>query len=508
MKKNRIAVMINSTMGVSIFKREIFGAEHIVIEGVGVIIGDSVMNGLLYPLEEVQKLAGENTGIIHAPVSHPVDKAGNFISASSPEGIQHGYIGAISYNYRMRGNLLITDIAINPILAKTKEEGREALRRLQNKEDTDVSTGLLLRIENKSGIGKDGEPHDGIARDIALDHVAILLNERGAATTLQGVGLFANSEGDKEEVTVATIETNAVMPAMRLPLADAGYQFNELEAVERIKEFTDSTTEPSYNYRRFFMNFDRNDVMNFNAYRLPFADIIDGVPYAIPMAIDNAEKSIKSNADDKDSAAVVAIAKVYKSKMVNSDKKPGGVANAIKACLQNLFSLVENSGSSLYNDFDNLDYDLKTNQEDRIMRDFIINKLKAMGINTDGLSDSDLQAKLNEALESKTETVTEKPVEKEVPNTDAITDAVTNALKPLQDKVNSLESKLNSDNELKANALATKVEGLQIGLNAERAKALGIDAMEEILKANGAEVNFNVNTSMPNKKFDGYSVPE
>ena len=198
MKFKRKGLHLNSNLlaNAVITNKSIYGADHIVVEGAGSIIADTVMNGIYYPRDEVEKLAANTTGDIHAPSGHPVDTAGNFISAGNPQAVHQNYVGAISTNYRMNGDRLVRDIAINPEIANQSVDGKEIIRRINAGEDTDTSTGLLLQLEEIKGIGNDGEPYDFIARNMELDHDALLLRERGAATRLQGVGMFANQLGD------------------------------------------------------------------------------------------------------------------------------------------------------------------------------------------------------------------------------------------------------------------------------------------------------------------------
>lgn len=68
-----------------------------------------------------------------------------------------------------------------------------------------VSIGLLLKREQNSGKSK-GKPHTWVAHNMQLDHVAILLDEPGAATPDDGVGIFVNADNTTQEVEVENVD--------------------------------------------------------------------------------------------------------------------------------------------------------------------------------------------------------------------------------------------------------------------------------------------------------------
>lgn len=517
MLKNKIAVMVNAKLTKKISRKQIFGKDHLVVEGAGSIIGDTVMNGIYYPLEVVKTLANEDTGIIHAPLSHPVDAKGNFISASSPEGVNQGYVGAISYNYRMQDDRLIRDIAIDIEIANQTERGRNLLAMIENGEDIDTSTGLLAGILNESGIGKDGERYTHVAEVLMLDHDAILVDEQGAATSLQGVGMFANAKGGKDEIVVDTVIGNASMPVLSLDVYTGDNPFDKDGAIERIKEFTNSQNGPSSNYRRFFALFDRDDTSNFDGYKLPFADVIDGVPYAMPEAIEAVKSELKNGElSEQEKSSINDIVSAYSNKKGYLSNARDKTIDAMKGFLENMFGFVENNGNALYN-AENKEKELNINQakEDLNMKDFIVKTLNAAGVKTDGLSEEQLQAAFNENFSKKeTENMDKDKTKSKKENMDEDEDSeskvTANALQALAEQVGKLEAKLNSTETEKLEDLAARVEGLGIGINKESAIAMGVDGMNNVLKANKASVSFNVNTRY--EGHDGsavtYNVPE
>ena len=81
------------------------------------------------------------------------------------------------------------------------------------------------------------------------------------------------------------LEVKTVTPFLDLPLADQDRPWDSDAAVQRVRAFTDSQDEPSRDYRRAFMWFDGDDAENFGAYKLPYADVINGRLMAVPRAL-------------------------------------------------------------------------------------------------------------------------------------------------------------------------------------------------------------------------------
>lgn len=517
MRRKGLHLNSSLTSNAVITNKSIYGANHIVVEGAGSIIADTVMNGIFYPRDEVEKLAANTNGDIHAPSAHPTDSNGNFISAGDPQAVHQNYVGAISTNYRMKGDRLVRDIAIDPEVANRSADGKEIIRRIEANEDTDTSTGLLLQLEETSGIGNDGEPYEFIARNMELDHDAILLGERGAATTLQGVGMFANSKGDEFAIDQVTI--NESMIASNLPLAPANHTWNEADALTNIKAFTNSNDKPSSNFRRFFLTFDRKNADDFSAYTNLFADVIDGVPHAVKQPI--------TNAGDNEHA------KAYVNRFDNepTNNKQGFVKKVLNALFGKLMGNElshDDTHSKIYdklnqgrpNDcnshwpmevFDShfiyrgdndklykqpystvddeivfigekseveriVEFKTITNTNgDRIMRDKILAALTAANVKTDGLDDDALFAAYNGLSDQSGKDTSAANSEA---LTKQITDAVTNAVKPLQDQINA-----NANKELDTSVAA--VVALNKGIDEATAKTMGLTACNAFLAANG-----------------------
>src|SRR5690606_18819593 len=120
-----------------------------------------------------------------------------FVSALDPEGLNAGWIGAWNENVRREGGRVFLDKVIDVARANESEGGRRVLEAINKGEPIHTSTGLLAHLEP---IKKANYKY--VARDIDFDHDAILLDVAGAATPDDGVGIFVNSDGERQEVQV------------------------------------------------------------------------------------------------------------------------------------------------------------------------------------------------------------------------------------------------------------------------------------------------------------------
>ena len=203
MKLSSIHVKSLAINASNISTTTINGAEHYVIRGAVPIVDDIVMNSVLYPAEEINNSYATMERKL-MPLSHPkVD--GNYVSANDPRAVNEYHVGAWAQNVSKAGDKVVMDVYVNKSVAVSKPEGKRLIQRLDdmiagnNAEPIHVSTGLLLNKEQTAGESK-GKKHTSIARNMQFDHVAILLDEPGAGTPEEGVGIFVNADGTSSDV--------------------------------------------------------------------------------------------------------------------------------------------------------------------------------------------------------------------------------------------------------------------------------------------------------------------
>lgn len=161
-----------------------------------------VMNGGLYPKAEIDKAWVSLEGTL-APVGHPfvTNDAGEaeYISAHHPVAITKFHAGAHNRNVKRDGHRVYSEKWLNIDYASRTEPGKRLLAAVNYDAEAGTvngpsspihtSTGLILQQDDAPA----GMPYKWIARNMRLDHDAILLDEPGAATPEQGVGLMVNT---------------------------------------------------------------------------------------------------------------------------------------------------------------------------------------------------------------------------------------------------------------------------------------------------------------------------
>lgn len=181
------------------------GTTYTIRDVVGAV-DDIVMNGRLYPADQlaagVASLEGKP-----APAGHPKSKEGKFISALNGEALASAWIGSYVRNARHEGGRTMVDVVVNEAQAKAHPDGARLVERLDaaiagtNSDPIHVSTGLMMQPITANGESR-GKKYSSIVTNIQYDHLAILLNERGAATPEEGVGMFVNADGEQEVESV------------------------------------------------------------------------------------------------------------------------------------------------------------------------------------------------------------------------------------------------------------------------------------------------------------------
>lgn len=243
MSKTTVNILSVINKSSKITKEIINNKEHYIIRDVVPVIDDVVMNNGLYPKDEIDKSYKSINGNL-MPIGHP-NINGQFVSASHAKAINEYYGGAWAENVRKEQDKVLLDCYVDIEFARNHEKGKQLLERLDamfNGEDVSpihISTGLILNKVYKTGKSK-GKKYYWIATNMQFDHVAILLNEQGAATPDEGVGIFVNSEGEYQieyaslnESSTQTIQnaiSNAIHNALQL------FKSNKQEEQDPMKE--------------------------------------------------------------------------------------------------------------------------------------------------------------------------------------------------------------------------------------------------------------------------------
>lgn len=158
---------------------------------------DIVMNGIMYP-EEENRLAAPMFSGIPVPYGHPVDKNGDFVSASSEIGVNRYQFGAFNGEayYDEKSKRIYAEVRINKRKAEADDRGRKVLAAIEAGEPISTSTGLFIDIEELDApmTNSAGQEYKMIARNLVPDHNAILLDEEPAAGIETGTGMLVNGK--------------------------------------------------------------------------------------------------------------------------------------------------------------------------------------------------------------------------------------------------------------------------------------------------------------------------
>ena len=206
MKKQRIHIL-SAVNAANVSKA---GSTYTIRDVVGAV-NDIVMNGMLYPGDQLAAGAATLEGK-PAPAGHPKNSQGQFISALNGEALSSAWVGSYCRNARHEGGRTLVDVVVNEAQARAHPEGAKLVERLDaaiagtNADPIHVSTGLMANAINASGESL-GKKYSRIATDLQYDHLAILLNESGAGTPAEGVGMFLNAAGEPEQVEEVIVNT-------------------------------------------------------------------------------------------------------------------------------------------------------------------------------------------------------------------------------------------------------------------------------------------------------------
>lgn len=200
---DQVRVNIRTLANSAKIRREKRNGRDVIIVPSATLPDDVVMNDILYPAAEIAK-SFKSLERTPAPLGHP-SVNGKFLSARDPEGLNQGWIGAWNENVRQEGGRVLLDKVIDVERANQSEGGKRVLAAIDAGDPVHTSTGLLAIMDAANG----DVPYKFTARDIEFDHDAILLDEGGAATPEQGVGMMVNSAGKEIGVINSTLTEDA-----------------------------------------------------------------------------------------------------------------------------------------------------------------------------------------------------------------------------------------------------------------------------------------------------------
>lgn len=330
---SRTRVNITTKVNSATIRREKLNGRDVIIVPSATLPDDVVMNGVLYPSDEIEKSYAslENT---FAPLGHP-DRNGQFLNAADPEAVNGFHIGAFNRNVRRDGGRVKIDKYIDVLFASNTEGGKRVLAAIEKGEPIHTSTGLYAIMENANG----DVPYNRIAREIIFDHDAILLDEEGAATPEQGVGMLVNAKGEKEQIPVinSTLDDAAdrEIDWALTSLAQAVQRKKDVGMLEKLKTailglITGNERETPTNSKEAEMSEVKKE--DFDKLAGDFKTLSDSLPKLIGDAVANATKSINEHVEALANSAKAkdeAELKELRGKIVAAGTLTEAAANAL-----------------------------------------------------------------------------------------------------------------------------------------------------------------------------------
>ena len=431
------------------------GVEHIVLTSF-TLPPNIVMNGGLYPSEEIDK-SFESLNRTPVTVEHP-EIDGMFVSAQDPEIDFDFRFGAFNENARKTDDGRVAlDKVINVQKALKTEKGKRLLDRIEEIETNEkarpihTSVGVFLDVEdlpeplNEVNGVKTNAEYSWIGRGMVFDHDAILLDSMGASTPDQGTGIGINSK--------VCLHNSKQLKVEHIILDDD----REVKASNHIKN---------------------NE--------LSFHQVENEIHQAINKGLEHFENWVVAVFDDS-FIFETKEGEMFRSNYLVDDKD--------NVSIQDTRLPVERVV-----EFKSIN-PTETN-EDNAMRDQIIAELGKLGITVNAdVSDADLMAKYNEALTANTG---DDNADDKEDISSLVSNAVTAALKPLNEKIESLETQLLSNSNKELDDLASVIvnSGKYTGLDVDDVKSFGLDKVKSMAANCGVTIGIGSTMQINNQESD------
>lgn len=447
----QIRVNVSTKVNASKIRRETkSGSEYIILPS-ATLPDNVVMNGIKYPADEIETSYQSLNGAL-APVEHPMVD-GNYVSATNSEAIMNYFVGADNRNVTRSNGRVYLEKWVNVQEANKSDKGKRLLDAIRSMEKTGepihTSTGIFMNVEEtmETEVNAAGMEYSGIARNMIFDHDAILLDNVGAATPSQGVGIGVNNQGKQIESFNVNLD---------LDMSDSAEKVRE-RAVEAVKE-------------RYGSSYDYLWLENINDETAVFTGEQDG--------------KYKSFAIDyKDNGQTVEL--IGEPQAVKSKLTYEAVMNSLSGIVNKLLSRqkLDTEKQPPHNDVEQINFN---QNEGDAMRETLLKALadKNIEVNAD-ISDADLLLKYNESLQD-----SEK------------LDAVVNTVASLADSVESIQSTLqaNADAEEAKTLEANKAFAEKHGLELADVETMSVNAKAKLDENLGG--TFGLNSHYQNNSTD------
>jgi len=182
----KVSILFNASEVSKSIRKETLNGRDFIVSPCKLMPVGGVMNRGMYPDYAVFESLNQWNG---RPVtlSHPIKDVGdNSISANNPVTFQEQVIGNV-FNAFVKDSFVHAELYIDVEKTKTLENGEEFLEKLNDGVNFDVSTGMSVNAYAEQS-NFNGQEYDEYVTSFVPDHLAILLNERGACSWNEGAG--------------------------------------------------------------------------------------------------------------------------------------------------------------------------------------------------------------------------------------------------------------------------------------------------------------------------------
>jgi hypothetical protein len=174
--------------------KEFQGIEYYLVPVVA--LQEQVVNQKL-ALEEEFGLFIDSWNGIPLPIGHPKNAVGEYISAKDPELMNSSagyFFDAQAIDKKLKGNMWIK----KEFLDNPDDDIAVAIKKQIQDQTLEVSTGYFSMLEETSG-EFNGVQYTHIQRNMVPDHLALLPNDIGACSNVDGCGVRVNENNNEGE---------------------------------------------------------------------------------------------------------------------------------------------------------------------------------------------------------------------------------------------------------------------------------------------------------------------
>lgn len=221
-----------------------------------------VMNEILYDADDVEATINTLDGS-PVTISHPVI-GGKFADAYLP--LAQAKFGILGAHNKVRGKAAdgswLIDKYIPTEQLANSANGKKLAEAIKSKQPIHTSTGVYLTKIPEIGTNAAGQDYKSRAKIDRFNHDAILLNEVGAATPEQGVGIFVNAKGESEETEVMYVNLSSgddfsmSSNGMRMKLQEAAQkQFADDDEWLYVEDFNETKAIICHKQKQFAVEY-------------------------------------------------------------------------------------------------------------------------------------------------------------------------------------------------------------------------------------------------------------